>query len=137
MKYLSDYTQDAITELLDELGAFFAFSQSQFDEQKKDGVEYTSIGAGCICPKGKAKEYLERLDAIGQKGIDNDIAENGKKGIIHRELGNHEYSYTHDISQTVDALSMYGITAGDIQGETGAYLKRYYEWEEAQELATA
>ncbi|WP_444823022.1 DUF7659 family protein, partial [Vibrio parahaemolyticus] len=44
MKYLSDYTQQPQTALFDELGAFFAFSNKQFDEAKKKGIEYVSLG---------------------------------------------------------------------------------------------
>lgn len=42
MKYLSDYTNVAKTELFKEKGVFFAFSQEQFDEQKKEGITYTT-----------------------------------------------------------------------------------------------
>lgn len=38
MKYLSDYTNEKQTQAFDEAGAFFAFSQKQFNEAKKEGV---------------------------------------------------------------------------------------------------
>lgn len=38
MKYLSDYIQQPQTALFDELGAFFAFSNKQFDEVKKKAL---------------------------------------------------------------------------------------------------
>jgi hypothetical protein len=133
MKYLTDYVQEKQTALFDKLGVFFAFSNKQLDEQKKEGVVYVSMGAGMICPKDNAKELHEGLNSIHDAGRAQDLAENGKKGVIHRELGNHEYSYTHDISDTVRALSGYGLTDEEIQAESAAYLKEYYEWEEAQE----
>ncbi|MGR5097050.1 DUF7659 family protein, partial [Vibrio maritimus] len=46
MKYLSDYTQEKQTALFNETGAFFAFSNQQFDEAKKDGVKYCRITMG-------------------------------------------------------------------------------------------
>jgi len=137
MKYLSDYTEEATTALFKETGTFFAFGNKQFDEQKKEGVEYVSLGAGTVCPKDKAKEFIERLEAIGAEGIKADLADNGKKGVINRELGNHEYCITHDITDTASALSGYGITDEEIKAETAEYLRKYYEWEEAQERATA
>jgi len=45
-------------------GAFFAFSNEQFNEQKKDGVEYTHLFSGLIAPKNTAKELLEVLTAF-------------------------------------------------------------------------
>lgn len=51
MKYLSHYLEEAQTKAFEKAGAFFAFSNSQFDEKKKDGVKYVDMGAGLICPK--------------------------------------------------------------------------------------
>jgi len=133
MKYLMDYIQDKQTALLDKMGAFFAFGNKQFDEQKKEGVEYVSMKMGLICPKSNAKELHEGLRKIAKEGMAADLAENGKSGIIRRELSNHEYCYTYDISDTVDAVSEYGITEEEVQAEAAGYLKAHYEWEEKQQ----
>ena len=138
MKYLNNYTEEATTKLLNKTGAFFAFSNEQLDEQKKEGVKYVSMGVGMICPKDNAKELLDGLENIHKEGIKADIAENGKQAIIHRELGNHEYCITYDITDTLASLWGYGITAEEVQEESGEYLRKHHEWEEAQEaLATA
>lgn len=116
MKYLSHYVQDAQTELLNKLGAFFAFSQKQFDEQKKEGVVYISVsGLGVIAPKDNAQELVDGLGNIHKLGIQQDIAENGIENIIKRELNNHEAYYTWSINDTVDALSAYGITREQVR----------------------
>ena len=115
MKYLSDYVQDKQTELFDTTGAFFAFSNKQFDEAKKDNVNYVSLGAGLIAPKDNAKELMKGLETIHTQGIAEDIKENGKEAIIQRELGNHEAQITGDISDTVDSLDGYGITEAEIK----------------------
>lgn len=115
MKYLSDYTQDGITALLNQYGAFFAFGTKQFDEQKKEGVQYVDCGAGLICPKEHAKALCDGIIANGDQAVQQDIAENGKDKIIERELYNHEAFYTGDIEQTVDALSLYGFTENDVR----------------------
>ena len=133
MKYLSDYTKEAQTKLFDDMGAFFAFSNKQLDEQKEEGVVYVSMGCGLICPKDSAAELARGLRDIAVAGIAQDLAENGKKGVIHRELANHEYCITWDISDTVSKLSDYGITAEDIQAETAEYMRKHNEWEEEQE----
>ena len=110
MKYLQNYIEEAQTEAFKKAGAFFAFSNQQFDEQKKEGVEYVSMGAGMICDKEKAKQLIEDLENIHKEGIVQDIAENGIEAIIKRELANHEAEYTGDISDTYDALKAYEIT---------------------------
>ncbi|OEF77678.1 hypothetical protein OA5_16955, partial [Vibrio cyclitrophicus 1F111] len=97
MKYLSHYIQDKQTQAFNDAGAFFAFSNQQFDEAKKEGVKYASLGMGLICPVDNAKQLMTRLDSIAQEGIAEDIKENGKKAIIRRELFNHECFYTNDI----------------------------------------
>ena len=133
MKYLTNYIEDAQTKAFEKVGAFFAFSDKQFNEQKVEGIKYVHIGAGLICPKGGSKALMDELDKVHAAGIAQDLAENGKKGIIHRELGNHEYSITYSIEDTFYALEGYGITREEIQAEGKAYLKAFYEWEEQQE----
>ncbi|MCG9647974.1 hypothetical protein L1D24_05240 [Vibrio brasiliensis] len=114
MKYLSDYTEQAQTDLFDELGAFFTFSDKQFDEAKKEGINYVSLGMGLIVPSQHAKNLVERLAIIQEQGIAQDIAENGKEAIIRRELFNHECFDTNDICDCVEALKEYGYSYDDI-----------------------
>ena len=114
MKYLSHYIQDKQTQAFNETGAFFAFSNQQFDDEKKEGVKYAVIGMGLICPVDNAKQLMTRLDSIAQEGIAEDIKENGKKAIIRRELFNHECFYTNDICDCVEKLEGYGISYDEI-----------------------
>jgi len=113
-KYLREYIEDAQTKAIDEAGAFFAFSNKQFNEQKQEGVQYVKLMAGLICPKENAKDLVEKLSEIYKEGIKLDLAENGKEGVIKRELSNHECYYTGDISGCEEALSDYGITKDEI-----------------------
>ncbi|MGD8232076.1 DUF7659 family protein [Vibrio sp. TRT 1302] len=126
MKYLSDYIQQPQTALFDELGAFFAFSNKQFDEAKKKGVEYVSLGMGMIVPKNNAKKLVERLEEIQKEGIKQDIAENGKEAIIRRELSNHECFYTNDITDCVEKLEEYGYSYDDVY-QVYRQWRTYYE----------
>lgn len=43
MKYLSNYIEEKQTKLFNDLWIFFAFSDKQFEEQKKEWIEYISI----------------------------------------------------------------------------------------------
>ncbi|ENM5760126.1 hypothetical protein ACQ902_003913 [Vibrio mimicus] len=114
MKSLIHYTQDKQTELFNQIGAFFAFSNEQFNEAKKEGVRYVNFGAGLIAPNENAKMLLQQLEKINAEGIAQDIAENGKQAIIRRELFNYECFYTGDICNCVDALQDYGYSYDDI-----------------------
>ncbi len=121
MKYLSDYMQDAQTKLFEETGSFFAFGDKQFAESKVDGVKYTQLGAGLLCPVENAAKVQNNLDSIYTEGIKQDLAENGVKKIIWRELSNHECQISYDYTEVIDILKDYGITADDIEKEWHNY----------------
>ena len=114
MKYLSDYTEKATSDLLEKTGSFFAFSDKQFEEGKKEGVKYISLDMGLIAPEDKAGEVLKGLSNIYELGIKEDLKENTKEGVIKRELVNHEAYYTGDITDTVDSLEGYKITSEEV-----------------------
>ena len=90
MKYLSDYMETSQTKAFEDAEAFFAFGWSQFEEQRKEGVNYVNMGWGLICPKENAQKLREELDDIYNRAIDQDVQENGAEGIINREYFNHE-----------------------------------------------
>jgi hypothetical protein len=52
-----------ISEILGRHGAFFAFSQRQFEEQQVRGVKYAHCGAGMICPVGAADQLQADIKA--------------------------------------------------------------------------
>lgn len=125
MNYLSHYTESLQSELFKTTGAIFAFSNKQFEEARAIGpIHYTSLGSGMIVPKIHVKALIDGLESINKQGIAADIAENGLKAIIHRELGNHEAQITNDIDSTVEALADYpDITADSIKAEYPAYFQ--------------
>tara|TARA_R110000765_G_scaffold423670_1_gene532905 strand:- start:164 stop:559 length:396 start_codon:yes stop_codon:yes gene_type:complete len=123
MKTLSSYTEARTTELLNSTGAFFAFSQKQFEEKQIDGVDYVSMGNGLIAPKNNTDKIVEGFNVISSESIAQDIAENGKPAIIRRELANHEAQITSDISDTVEALEGYGITEIEVRAQWGAFFQ--------------
>ena len=110
MKYLADYTKEPLSLAFKKYGAFFAFSKTQFEEEKVEGVNYVSNGTGMIVPKNNYKALMEEMDEIHRNGIKQDIEENGIEKIIKRELANYECDYTGEIEDAVEALEDYGIT---------------------------
>lgn len=115
MKFLSSYVEEGQTRALRKAGAFFAFSNSQFDENKQEGIKYVDMGMGLICPKETADVLFKESEEIYFLGIKQDIEENGIDAIIERELDNHEVFYTGNTEPTEDALKHYGITIEDIR----------------------
>ena len=107
MNYLIHYTEKAQTALFQETGSFFAFSQKQFNEQSKQDVKYTSVGAGLICPSENVKKLLDGLEEINKKGVKLDVAENGPDAIIRREYFNYETQISRDRSEAIEALESY------------------------------
>lgn len=128
MKYLTDYTEAATTAAMERAQAFFAFSNQQLEEGlakvglQKDQV--CSMGAGLIAAKDKADQLFKDLEATHKAGIAADIAENGKRAIIIRELHNHECFYTCDIEPCREALAGYDISEDEIIRAYRAELRR-------------
>lgn len=56
--------QDKVNKLLEDCGVIWAFSNAQFDKNKKDGQKYVSIGAGGFVPVENHKKFLTELNTI-------------------------------------------------------------------------
>lgn len=124
MKFLSDYQNDKQTAVFKQYGAFFAFSNKQFDEKMQNGIKYASLGAGLIAPIDNVSKLTQELDDIHQNAVKQDIKENGVKAIIHRELSNHECQITSDYSEVVTILACYDITESQINNEWSEFYQK-------------
>lgn len=114
-KSIKEYTEQKQTELFDKTGAFFAFSTEQFNEAKKEGVKYASLGAGLICPSENVETFIKEFKAISKEAIKQDLEDNGRETIIKRELYNYECFYICDIAEAVKALKKYGISEQEVK----------------------
>lgn len=135
MKYLSDYIKDEQSSLLKELGAFFAFSDEQFKEGvaenkhlKPEGTKWASVGAGMYMPSVNVDEFVGRHAETVKAGMKRDLTENGRSGVLSREIGNYEVTYTGDVNDPNfrDALDGYGFTEEEIQHEFKLAMERDY-----------
>lgn len=95
------------SELFAKHGAFFAFSNKQFDEAKKEGIKYVSLGAGLIAPKDNAKQLVEEWDRLHNESIKQQVEIMGADAIIEYEYFNHETQITCDVSALIDVLESY------------------------------
>lgn len=119
MKYLQDYMTEAQNELFEKQGVFFAFSNEQFKKgcekiKRKPDERITDFGSGMFGLSKNADEIIAGLDKIYTEAIQKDIEENGLNKIIRRELSNHEAYYTRDLTDTIEKLSDYPVTADEI-----------------------
>lgn len=124
MKYLSDYVQDEQTKLFEEIGLFFAFNDAQWKEGvaknghlKPEVTKWTSIGAGGYLPTVNIKKFEAGMDDICKRGIETDLAENGREGVLKREIGNYEVTYTGELDDPNfrDAIRDYKFTEEEVR----------------------
>ena len=62
-----------IDKVIEQHGAFWAFSNEQLNEQKVEGVEYVSLGLGLICPKDKVVDLKAALGSAIDSSVEEDI----------------------------------------------------------------
>lgn len=111
---LSDFMQEATTEILQKHGAFFAFGQSQFDTQKKEGVQYVSDGYGLYIPKNNFQQFNVDFEKMQEEKTKEHLAEFGLDRIMKYNLSNYECFYTGDVYDAVSAMSSYGIDKNEL-----------------------
>lgn len=107
---VSNYTELQLSELWERYGAFFTFSNKQFNEKRQEGVEYCHIIGGLVCPVNNAKVVVEEMNRIEAHHVKRMLEEVGVERIIRYELNNHEAYYTGNVTDTCEAVERYGIT---------------------------
>lgn len=94
--------------------AFFAFNDSQFNEGLKklgaDPDELNRIAGGGFILKDKYKGFIELLNNNQQEREaalkEPETGEQFAFDMFRTELANHEYTYTGDATETLEALGM-------------------------------
>lgn len=96
------------TQLFNDCGLFWAFSDEQFNENKttlQDGEKYVAIGSGGYMPKHNVEKFKQGMKDIA-KWRKMEIKSNKLEyQQIAYELSNHECYYTGDISDVVGLFS--------------------------------
>ena len=114
-------TQDEISQVLDQYGAFFAFSNEQFEEKRKEGVIYVSLGAGLIAPKGTGQKIVDGIEAARKKGVAQDKKEKTNREIIWGQFANYECQIVGSPEEGFEALEGYGFSQEELDREWKAY----------------
>ena len=110
-----------INDLLTANGAFFAFTEQQYNEEALPGVEYKRLYAGMLCPSDNVKTVMDGLDNLSDEKTHWELANNSIKTIIWDALANYECQITGDYNDAIAALKVYGISEDDIKKEWPAY----------------
>lgn len=119
MKKYSEIKQKHGDELNSFEGIFFAFSNEQFaDGLKKMGIKpgeerekLAKLPAGGFILKTRSKAFS---DMFKRHNKEMEALKKDRKALLEAivyELGNHEYGYTYD---ETDALEALGMEAGDV-----------------------
>lgn len=109
MKYtqLKEEYQNKLSELSDQVGLFWAFSNEQFAEGKLKNPttgKYTSIGMGGYLPSENVEKYLEGIKTLNNWYKQAKKQVKAEEAILY-ELNNYECFYSGDLSDAYDALS--------------------------------
>lgn len=110
-----------INDLLIANGAFFAFTEQQYNDEALQGVEYKRLYAGMLCPSDNVKTVMNGLNSLSDEKIQYELSNNSLKTIIWDSLANYECQISGDYSDAYEALKPYGITADDIKTEWPSY----------------
>ena len=113
------------SEAFKKFGAFFAFSQKQFDEGKKEGVKYSRTSYGLIIPEENVFELKKALEEVNTEEIKHNLEHVGKDALIDYELANHEAGYTYDPTDAYEAVAHYGITFEEVQARFFIWIKEH------------
>ena len=110
-----------INDLLTANGAFFAFTEQQYNDEALPGVEYKRLYAGMLCPSDNVKTVMDELDNLSDEKTRWELANNSIKTIIWDSLANYECQISGDYTDAYEALKVYGITEDQIKTEWPGY----------------
>ena len=109
-KTLKQIKHDEQTRIIKNNGAFFAFNDQQFKEQKKQNIIYVNMGVGLICPKNNAKTLKKELDDLNKKAIKKQMETQSIKDIVFKNCFNYELQYSFNgFEQLKEILQDYPI----------------------------
>lgn len=131
METYSELKQRHQQRMEDFKGIFFAFSEEQFKtgladlrrETQDFESKIVSIGHGGFVLKSKIKEFEEMLDTNERERKAFKANEKQLIDAIAYELANHEYGYTGDITDALEALD---LTIESIPAEVLTKAKKKY-----------
>lgn len=116
MKSLDSYTDEKISELLNENGAFFAFNDRQFNEQASPEKLYSSVSwlPGLCIPNENCEAVINGLERIHDEGIRQQVSQHSADEIIQYHYFNYECQISYDNTDALNALEPYRVKFPEI-----------------------
>lgn len=99
--------QKKLSVMFEEFGVFFAFSKQQFEQSRKEGVEYVRGVADMIIPKDNVKLVGQRLKLIHEEVTSLMREHIPMEKYILYELHNHEAFYTGEMDDVLELAKSY------------------------------
>lgn len=100
--------RDKQTEMFNRYGVIFAFSDKQFEQQRKQGMEYISAGCGMLVPQDNEDLVFAELEALRQRKGEEMRSNVPREQYIFDALNNYECFWTGDVDNALeDALNYY------------------------------
>jgi hypothetical protein len=111
---------EKIGDLCHRTGLFWAFSNKQFEEGKKENPiaeneKYMSIGMGGYLPSKNIDDWINGMKEIEEWEKEEIKKVESEEAILY-ELNNYECFYTGEIEPALDALLPLGYTKEQIKG---------------------
>lgn len=111
--------EEKVSQLIEEVGMFFAFSNKQLEEGMKkhplaEGDKYLDLGAGMFILKSNKEKEIQGFKDIEEWFVKTIDEYNLRETYILYEIYNHECYYTYDITDAVEKLKGF-CTEEDIQ----------------------
>ena len=123
---MTDLTEKKTTEIMNKYGAFFAFSDKQFNEAKNPEIpaeNYRSLFYGIICPAENCKTFTDEMLAATEEAEKLFMQVNDRTEIIKQELSNYECYYVGDPTEAIENLKRFNISAEEIEKVFHAQMK--------------
>lgn len=124
-KEVQGQIDDLLSEVFKRHDVFFAFSEAQVEEQKKEGIEYAYNRSLNMFYNIKSRgKVIKEMEAAVDEGIALDKQLNTKEQIIIRELLNYECFYTGSPADAIEKLEDYDYT----KEEVVEVFKKYFNY---------
>lgn len=129
---IRDERDNELKQINKKLGVFYAFSDAQFkkgmqtlkdNEVLKEGEKVVRLKYGGFVAHKNIDAYLDLMPKLHEYFRKKEIDKVGAEAIIKYELGNHEYGYTYDLTDTIEALKLYEFSNEIISKVAQSFLK--------------
>lgn len=107
LSQINEEQQQKISALFERNGVIFAFSNKQFESNRKEGVTYVMMECGMIVPKENVKKVRDDFAQITKEytgELQNHVT---MEQYTHDKLLDHECYYTGNYAEVIEMVQDY------------------------------